>query len=246
MKNKDEKRTTNKNFLDAWVNAINGIIYATTTQGNIKKQLIIIVITIIVSLFFELSKVEFLCLIFSVALIIIIEMVNTAIETVVDLYTDIYHPKAKIAKDVGAGAVVLAAINAVVVAYFLFFDKISSAGMTVLESLIKSPEHLAFTTVILTAIAVVALKAANVIRKKKSIEEKFIPSGASTIAFACSTAIWLTTRNMVGFTLSLILALLVAFSRYDKKGRTAGEIIFGSVCGVIIASLVYGLTFFNL
>ena len=127
------------------VNAINGIIYATTTQGNIKKQLIIIVITIIVSLFFELSRVEFLCLIFSVALIIITEMVNTAIETVVDLYTDLYHPKAKIAKDVGAGAVVLAAINAVIVAYFLFFDKISSTGMSVLESLIKSPEHLAFT-----------------------------------------------------------------------------------------------------
>ena len=42
MKNKEEKRTSNKNFLDAWVNAINGIIYATTTQGNIKKQLIII------------------------------------------------------------------------------------------------------------------------------------------------------------------------------------------------------------
>ena len=57
MKNKDEKRTANKNFLDAWVNAINGIIYATTTQGNIKKQLIIIVITIIVSLFFKLNKV---------------------------------------------------------------------------------------------------------------------------------------------------------------------------------------------
>ena len=172
-------------------------------------------------------------------------MVNTAIETVVDLYIDLYHPKAKIAKDVGAGAVVLSAINAVVVAYFLFFDKISSAGVIVLESLVKSPEHLAFTTVILTLIAVVALKAANIIRKNKQIDEKFIPSGASAIGFACATAIWLTTRNMVGFTLSLILALLVAFSRYEKKGRTAGEIIFGSICGVIIASLVYGLTFLN-
>lgn len=47
-------------------------------------------------------------------------MVNTAIETVVDLYTDLYHPKAKIAKDVGAGAVLLMSINSVIVAYFLF------------------------------------------------------------------------------------------------------------------------------
>ena len=226
MKNKDEKRTNNKNLLDACVNAINGIIYATTTQANIKKQLIIIAITIIASLFFELNKVEFLCLIFSVALIIIVEMINTAIETVVDLYTELYNPKAKIAKDVGAGAVVLSAINMAVVVYFLFFDKISSLGMTVLESLVKSPEHLAFTTVILAAIAVVALKAANIVRKNNNIEERFVPSGASTMAFACSTAIWLTTKNMVGFTLALILALLVAFSRY--------------------ASIIYGLTFLNL
>lgn len=57
-------------------------------------------------------------------MVIIAEMINTAIETTVDLYTDKYHPKAKLAKDVGAGAVVISAINALVVAYFLFFDRI--------------------------------------------------------------------------------------------------------------------------
>ena len=50
-------------------------------------------------------------------------MINTAIETVVDLFVDVYHPKAKIAKDVAAGAVVLAACNALVVGYFIFFNK---------------------------------------------------------------------------------------------------------------------------
>ena len=164
---KEDERTSNRNFLDAWINAINGIIYATTTQGNIKKQLIIIVVTLLFSLFFNLTKVEFLCLLFSVVLIIITEMINTGIETAVDLYTDLYHPKAKIAKDVGAGAVVIASINAVVVSYFLFFDKIAIVGETVLESLIKTPEHLAFTTVALTLIAMIALKATNIITKKK-------------------------------------------------------------------------------
>ena len=51
---KEDERTSNRNFLDAWINAINGIIYATTTQGNIKKQLIIIVVTLLFSLFFNL------------------------------------------------------------------------------------------------------------------------------------------------------------------------------------------------
>lgn len=121
----EKERLGNRNFLDAWKNAINGIIYATTTQSNVKKQLVIAVIVMIISLFFKLSKAEFLILIFSVVLIIFAEMLNTAIETVVDLYIDVYHPKAKVAKDVGAGAVVIAAVNAVIVGYFLFFDKIT-------------------------------------------------------------------------------------------------------------------------
>ena len=82
----DNKRTSNKNFLDSWKNAINGIIYATTTQGNFKKQLVIAVIVVIASLFFDLTKSEFLCFLFTIILIIFAEMVNTAIETVVFIY----------------------------------------------------------------------------------------------------------------------------------------------------------------
>ena len=93
--NTEEKKIKNSNFIDAWKNAINGIIYATTTQGNIKKQLIIAVAVVIISLFFNLNKAEFLIFLFTIILIIFAEMVNTAIETVVDLYTDLYHPKAK-------------------------------------------------------------------------------------------------------------------------------------------------------
>ena len=102
-------------------------------QSNIKKQLVIAVIVMLVSLFFDLNKAEFLCLMFTVVLIIVAEMINTAIETGVDLYTDLYHPKAKIAKDVGAGAVVITAINAIIVAYFLFFEKISTIGLKMID-----------------------------------------------------------------------------------------------------------------
>ena len=237
----EKKHTYNKNFLESWENAINGIIYATTTQSNIKKQLLIIIAAIIISLFFHLSRVEFLCFIFSVILIMIVEMINTAIETTMDLFCDIYHPKAKIAKDVGAGAVVLAAINCVIVSYFLFFDKITAIGDSMLESLLQSPVHLAFTTVGLTLIAIVALKATNIIRKKKQIETKFIPSGASAVAFMASTIIWLATKNMVAFTLANILAILVAAGRVESHKRTWGEIIFGAFIGIAITIVVYGI-----
>ena len=135
QKNTNKQKTKNDNFIEAWENAFNGIIYAVTTQGNIKKQLLIAVVVMIISLFFNLNTAEFLCLMFTVILILIAEMINTAIETVVDLYTDLYHPKAKIAKDVGAGAVVIAAINALIVAYFLFFDKIADIGLNFIRNI---------------------------------------------------------------------------------------------------------------
>ena len=240
MKKEEEHKMKNGNFLDACQNALDGIIYAITTQSNIKKQLLIAVAVMLISLFFDLSRAEFLCLMFTVVLIIIAEMFNTAIETVVDLYTDIYHPKAKIAKDVGAGAVVIAAINAVIVAYFLFFQKISTIGLRMVEEVVNSPIHLAFVAVLLTVIVIVTLKAAAT-RNHKFIKENFMPSGQTAVAFAALTIVWLTTRNVVIFTLALVLALLVAINRYQTKKRTKLEIIIGACVGVLVVILLYGL-----
>ena len=172
-KNDEEKSIKNNSFLDSWKNAFNGIIYATTTQGNVKKQLVIAVIVVIISLFFNLNKAEFLIFLFTIVLILFAEMVNTAIETVVDLYVDVYHPKAKIAKDVAAGGVVITAINAVIVAYFLFFDKISNIGITFIENVIKSPVHMAFSVFIISIIASLALIAYAKTNKHKLLNNKW-------------------------------------------------------------------------
>ena len=120
MKKQDHKMK-NDNFIEAFNNSVNGIIYAATTPRNIKIQLVLEVIVMILCLFYGLETTEFLWLVFAVFFVIFAEMINTAIETVVDLFVDVYHPKAKIAKDVAAGAVVLSACNALVVGYFIFF-----------------------------------------------------------------------------------------------------------------------------
>ena len=121
---KENKELKNHNFIDAWKNAFNGIIYATTTQGNIQKQLIIAVIVVIVSLFFNLNRAEFLCFLFTIVLIIFAEMVNTAIETVVDIAMPYKNEKAKNAKDVSAGAVLVVAIGAAICGLIIFVPKI--------------------------------------------------------------------------------------------------------------------------
>ena len=235
-----EKKIKNSSFIDAWKNAINGIIYATTTQANIKKQLVIAVAVVIISLFFNLSKAEFLIFLFTIILIIFAEMVNTAIETVVDLYVDVYHPKAKIAKDVAAGGVVITTINAIIVAYFLFFEKISDMGIAFIQNVANSPTHLAFATIIITMIAILALIAYSKTNKHKLFNSNFVPSGHATIAFAANTIIWITTKNAVILILSLVMAILISESRIAAKEHKLSEIIFSACLGTLIVLIIYG------
>lgn len=120
----EDERLKNKNFIDAWKKAFSGIWYSIKTQRNIKVQLCIALVIILACIIFKLSYIEVIILVFVTMLVIAMEVMNTAIETVVNLYTDKYHPLAKIAKDVAAGAVVITAINAVIVAIIMFAGKI--------------------------------------------------------------------------------------------------------------------------
>ena len=244
MKKVDEtknKQLKNNGFIDAWKNAFNGIIYATTTQSNIKKQLIIAVIVVIISLFFNLNRAEFLCFLFTIVLIIFAEMVDPAIETVVDLYVDVYHATAKIAKDVAAGGVVITTINAIIVAYFLFFDKIADIGLAFIKNVTNTPVHLTFSIMIITIIAILALIAYAKTNKHKGLNEKMVPSGHTAIAFAANTLIWLLTDNIVILMLSLIMAILLAESRIAAKEHKLSEIIFSACFATIMVLVLYGI-----
>lgn len=247
---KDDHKMKNDNFFEAWGNATNGIIYSATTQRNIRIQLVLAVIVMVLSLFYGLNTAEFLCLLFAVFLVIFAELINTAIETVVDLFVDVYHPKAKISKDVAAGAVVLAACNALVVGYFIFFkeENLKAISDSIFNNMVKSPMHLAFVAIMLVVIAAISMKAgcSKKTERGELVKEGFVPSGQSAIAFAALTAIWLNSKDIVTFTLALILSILVVENRVGSNARTKAEIVFGACMGVLIVLLIYGLTIFKI
>ena len=247
---KDDHKMKNDNFFEAWGNATNGIIYSATTQRNIRIQLVLAVIVMVLSLFYGLNTAEFLCLLFAVFMVIFAELINTAIETVVDLFVDVYHPKAKISKDVAAGAVVLAACNALVVGYFIFFkeENLKAISDSIFNNMVKSPMHPAFVAIMLVVIAVISMKAgcSKKTERGELVKEGFVPSGQSAIAFAALTAIWLNSKDIVTFTLALILSILVVENRVGSNARTKAEIVFGACMGVLIVLLIYGLTIFKI
>lgn len=120
----EDDRLKNKNFWDALKKALSGIWYGIKTQRNIKIQIVVSIIVIIASFLLKLTITEFTFITIAIMLVFITEMLNTAIETAVNLCTDKYHDLAKIAKDVAAGAVLLAAINAILIAILILINRV--------------------------------------------------------------------------------------------------------------------------
>lgn len=104
--------------------AISGIIQCVKKERNIKIHFFVMILVIISGFLFQISITEWLICILLFALIISLELVNTAIEAVVDLCTQEIHPLAKIAKDTAAGAVLISAVASVVIGLIIFVPKV--------------------------------------------------------------------------------------------------------------------------
>lgn len=226
----------NRNFIDAMNNAINGIIYAVRTQKSMKIDCVAAILVLFLSLFYDLQRVEMLVLFITISLVIMAEMINTSIEAVVDIIVDEYHPRAKIAKDVAAGAVTIAAFNAVIVGYAIFFHKVEPTAISIMDKINNSPSHIVFIGILITVILIIVFKA---ILNRGTPLEGGMPSGHSAIAFAILTSIWIITEDIMVFTLALILSLLVAQSRVEAKIHNVFEVVVGSFLGVLIMLMIF-------
>ena len=110
-------------FLHSFAFAISGILHAVRNERNMKIHSVVAIIVIILSWFYHLSAMEWMFIFFAICGVLALELVNTAIERVVDLVTNDFHPLAKQAKDVAAGAVLLYAILSVVIGCIIFLPK---------------------------------------------------------------------------------------------------------------------------
>lgn len=111
-------------FIRSFGYAFEGIYYTLRTQRNMRVHLGIAAVAVALGIGLGISAVEWAVLLVMMALVFCLEMLNTVVESLVDLVTDRYHSLAKIAKDVAAGAVLVAAILAVGVGLFLFLPRL--------------------------------------------------------------------------------------------------------------------------
>lgn len=113
-----------KALIKSFQHAFCGILTSFVIGRNIKVHYIAALAAILGGLYFGISKVEFLIILLVSTQVICLEMVNTAIERTVDLVTVEYHLYAKIAKDIAAGAVLVAAIFAIIIGGIIFLPYI--------------------------------------------------------------------------------------------------------------------------
>jgi len=107
----------------AFKNAFVGIVYCARHERNMKIHMIVACLAGILAWWLRLDSYEILILLVTISSVLIAEMLNTVVEAVVDLVSPEVHPLAKIAKDVAAGAVLIATITSLLVGYILFFEK---------------------------------------------------------------------------------------------------------------------------
>ncbi|NLB88140.1 MAG: diacylglycerol kinase family protein [Syntrophomonadaceae bacterium] len=109
-----------RNLRESFYYAFSGILYGFFRERNLKIHLLAAILAIFLGCFFGLTRIEWAILIFTIFLVFIAETINTAIEKTIDLVTSEYHPLAKVAKNLAAGAVLLSAINAVIMGIIIF------------------------------------------------------------------------------------------------------------------------------
>ncbi|ASW43661.1 diacylglycerol kinase [Clostridium isatidis] len=225
-----------RKIVESFNYAIEGIIDTVRTQRNMRFHLLASLIILTICFFVDLSKVEFLVLLLTITLVLAAEIINTAIEATIDMSMNHYHPLAKIAKNAAAGAVLITAINAIIVGYIMFWDKITQISYRVIFKIKHSEPYTIFIALAIVTIVTLIIKA---IFGEGTPLRGGMPSGHSALAFSLATAISLITEEAICIVLSYLMALITAQSRVDSNVHSIFEVIIGAIFGTLLTLLIF-------
>ncbi len=219
--------------------AIEGIIYSVKTQRHMRYHLIAALTTLVFSLVLNITRTDFILLTMAIVLVLVTEMLNTAIEVTVDMISDEYHPLAKIAKDIAAGVVLVASIGALALAYLILYPAFRTSVLTGIWQLKKAQNDVvAFVSLASVIIIVIIIKA---LLGKGDPLRGGMPSGHAAVSFSIwAASLYLTNSKLVGAVI-LILAVMVSWSRWSSGIHRPIEVVAGAALGAGLTSLFFWL-----
>lgn len=225
-----------KKFRRSFRYAYEGLKYALSSQQNMQFHFSAAIITLILAIVFKLPKTEILFVLLSITLVIVCELINTAVEKAVDLAMPDRHPLAKIAKDVAAAAVLVSAVFAAIVGMVVFYEPIERLIREAGTAKSGLTPGLIWTLVALVALTVIV---AQTRFSKHRIPLR--PSLLTAVSFAIATWIALLTANTLIALLGYSLSIQLMFVLYDKRSRQLPQLAAGAIIGSVMTALAFYL-----
>ena len=227
-------------LLESFNYAFEGIIHVLRTQRNMRIHFLVAVVVLVAALATGVDKLELIALLIAIAFVLIAEMVNTAIEGAIDVATTSFDPMAKLAKDIAAGAVLIATVVAVAVGYLVFADRIRDPSLRLVDTLREAPFELTLIALILTTMLVIGAKAYT---GRGTPLRGGLPSGHAAVAFGG----WMAITYLLGHqrywflisTVAFILALLVAHTRVEAGVHSLFEVFLGGLLGALVTLVIF-------
>jgi len=233
--------STRPSIIESFNYAIEGVIHVLRTQRNMRIHFAIAVAVLIIAAAVGVSKIELIVLLLSITFVLVAEMINTAVEGTIDAATTSFDPMAKLAKDIAAGAVLIASVNAVAVGYLVFAGKAADKSARVLDKLRNAPAEITVNALVITVIVVIATKAWT---GRGTPLRGGLPSGHAAIAFAgwmAATYIVSDSHRFLISGLTFIMAVLVAQTRVEAGVHSALEVAYGGAIGALVTLSVFQL-----
>ncbi len=218
--------------------AIEGILHAAKTERHLRYHFYAAVLILLLSLILGIPRSEFIAIAIVAIIVLSVEMLNTAIEATVDIIFKEYDNRAKIIKDIAAGAVLTASIGAAVVGYIIFLPYLKNIFENGLKIAKHSGEDIAIISFVVLLILVIITKT---FFGKGSPLRGGIPSGHAAIAFSIWAAVTFLSEAFLPSFLVLILAVLVAQSRVSIGVHKPWEVILGALLGSVITFFLFKL-----
>jgi diacylglycerol kinase (ATP) len=191
--------------------------------------------------YFRLAATEWCAVVLAITAMWVAEGLNTAIERLTDLVSPGYHPLAGMAKDIAAGAVLIASVNAVAIGYLVFAGKAADKTARVLDKIRNAPAEITVIALVLTVLVVIATKAWT---GRGTPLRGGLPSGHAAIGFAGWMALTYIVNDSHRFlvsALTFIMALLIAQTRVESGVHSALEVAYGGALGALVTLVVFQL-----
>jgi diacylglycerol kinase (ATP) len=221
--------------------AMSGIVFTFKTQRHMRFHLYVVLVVIVLGMFIDLGLREMLVLLFTISLVLVAEMFNSAIEATVDLVSPSYNPLAKFAKDIAAGAVLITTIIALVVGGLLIVgeNRWETLKVSLTSEGIGIPPVLRLILGALVLFIIIVI--GKGLGKRGQVLRGGLVSGHTAYGFFLAGATVFLTESALASALAILLAAIVAQSRYEAKFHSVFELSLGAGVGTILALIFFGL-----